>query len=333
MPPNKTSTSDYECKAFFYSQNLVPILYFLMFPVSLLLNGVAAWVSLYLKSTSTFMVYLKNIIAADIIMTLIMPIDATSKIMVHSKLVLVLSCYISPIFYSTQYTCITLLGLISLDRFSKIMMPGRLSLVQNLTFSKVLSCLVWVTLFCFTALPNIILSNKPIVKLTEISTCMNLKDTNGLEFHGNIIIYLNVYFWLMSLVITICYICITKKVIQSYLNSGSKNDQGKQKIKLRVFLVVIVFFLSFGPYHLIRIPYTFLQVNVSDESTCTYVISRFVKEFSLWFATTNICMNPLLYIFLCREFKDKLVSGIEKLLVSYGLDPECASGQCQLISV
>lgn len=312
---------------------MVPILYFLMFPVSLLLNGVAAWVSFYLKSTSTFMVYLKNIIAADIIMTLIIPIDAASEITDHSKLVLVLSCYVSPIFYSTQYTCITLLGLISLDRFCKIVMPSRLSLAQNLIFSKVLACLVWVTLFFLTALPNIILTNKPILNLTEISTCMSLKNEHGLQFHGNIIIYLNVYFWLISLVITVCYICITNKVIQSYRNSGSKNDQGKQKIKLRVFLVVIVFFLSFGPYHMIRIPYTFLQVKISNESYCTYIISRFIKEFSLWFATTNICMNPLLYIFLCREFKEKLMSMMEKLLVSWQLAPQCTSGHCQLVSL
>lgn len=311
---------------------MVPILYFLMFPVSLLLNGVAAWVSLYLKSTSTFIVYLKNVIAADIIMTLIMPIDAASEMTGHSKLVLLLSCYVSPVFYSTQYTCITLLGLISLDRFCKIMLPGRLLLAQNLTFSKVLSCLVWVTLFAFTALPNIILSNKPIATMAEISTCMNLKEAHGLEYHENVIIYLNAYFWLMSLVITICYICITKKVIHSFRNSGSTNDQGMQKIKLRVFLVVIVFFLSFGPYHLMRIPYTFLQVNLSKEDYCVYVISRFVKEFSLWFATTNICMNPLLYIFLCREFKDKLMSMMEKLFVSWGLAPQFASGQCPLVS-
>lgn len=312
---------------------MVPILYFLMIPLSLLLNGVAAWVSLYLKSTSTFIVYLKNIIAADIIMTLIMPIDAASEMVEHSMLVLLLSCYVSPVFYSTQYTCITLLGLISLDRFCKIVLPGRLSLTQNLAFSKVLSCLVWVIFFFFTALPNIILSNKPIVTLTEVSSCMNLKGPQGLEFHENLIIYLNTYFWLLSLVITICYICIAKKVIQSFRNSGSKNDQGKQKIKLRVFLVVIVFFLSFGPYHLIRIPYTFLQVSIIKKNYCVYIISRFFKEFSLWFATTNICMNPLLYIFLCREFKDKLMSMMEKLFVSWGLTPQCASGQCRLVSV
>lgn len=298
-----------------------------MFPVSLLLNGVAAWVSLHLKSTSTFMVYQKNIIVADVLMTLIMPIDATSEMTSHSNIILVLSCYISPIFYSAQYTCITLLGLISLDRFFKIVMPGSLLLAQNLTFSKVLSGSVWVTLFCFTALPNMILSNKPIVNLEEITSCMHLKEAPGLEFHENTIIYLNGYFWLVSVIITVCYICITKKVIQSYRNSGSKNNQGKQKIKLRVFLVVIVFFLSFGPYHLIRIPYTFMQVNSMGDSYCTYARSRFIKEFSLWFATTNICMNPLLYIFLCHEFKEKLMAMMEKLYVSWRLAPQCTSGQ------
>lgn len=304
-----------------------------MFPVSLLLNGMAAWVSLHLKSTSTFMVYLKNIIATDVLMTLIMPIDAASEMTEHSKVMLVLSCYVSPVFYSTQYTCITLLGLISLDRFFKIVMPGSLSLAHNLTFSKVLSGSVWVTLFCLTALPNIILSNKPIVNLEEITSCMNLKEAPGLEFHENTIIYLNGYFWLVSVVIAVCYICITKKVIQSYRNSGSKNNQGKQKIKLRVFLVVVVFFLSFGPYHLIRIPYTFQQVNSTADSHCTYVVSRFVKEFSLWFATTNICMNPLLYIFLCHEFKDKLMSMMGKPYVSWRLALQRTSGRCRLESV
>lgn len=309
---------------------MVPILYFLMFPVSLLLNGVAAWVSLHMKSTSTFMVYQKNIIATNMLMTLIMPIEAASEMSEHSKTVLLLSCYISPIFYSSQYTCITLLGLISLDRFFKIVMPGSVGLAHNLTFSKVLSGSVWVVLFGLTALPNMALSNKPMVKLTEMTSCMDLKEAIGLEFHENIIIYLNGYFWLVSVVITVCYMCIAKRVIQSYRNSGSKNIQGKQKIKLRVFLVVIIFFLSFGPYHVIRIPYTFQQVNISTESYCTYVISKFLKQFSLWFATTNICMNPLLYIFLCREFKDKLTSMMGRPFLSWRLAPECVSGQCRL---
>ncbi|XP_044057428.1 P2Y purinoceptor 13-like [Siniperca chuatsi] len=288
-----------------------------MFPIALLLNGVAAWVSLHLKSTSTFVVYLKNLVAADIIMTLIIPVSAASDLPAMSNILFVLSCrYFSGIFYSTLYSCITLLGLISLDRFFKIMTPHSKWFGQNLTFSKLISGSVWVIMFGGSALPNIILSNKSVANMTEISTCMKLKGPAGLELHHRTVIYLNVLFWLVSVVIAVCYICITNKVIQSFRSSGSINNQGKQKIKLRVFLVVVVFFVSFGPYHIVRIPYTFQQVNRASYTDCSYLRGRFAKELSLWFATTNICMNPLLYIFLCREFKEKLKSMMKNVSIA-----------------
>lgn len=331
MPFNQTSHNDLECDGDIYNQNIVPALYFLMFPIALSLNGVAAWISLRLKSTSTFMVYLKNLVAADVLLTLIAPIKAARDLQNDSKILLILSCFVSPIFYSTQYTCITFLGVISLDRFFKTVTPGS-KFGQNRTFSKLLSGSVWVILFGSTALPNIILSNRS-VNMTEISTCMKLKGPAGLEFHERTVIYLNVFFWLISVVIVACYICITNKVIQSFRNSGSNNNQGKQKIKLRVFLVVIVFFLSFGPYHIVRIPYTFQQVNYSSNTGCSFLTSRFAKELSLWFATTNICMNPLLYVFLCREFKEKLMSLINNVSISFHVasagKAEGASPQCR----
>ncbi|XP_074496708.1 P2Y purinoceptor 13-like [Sebastes fasciatus] len=316
VPVNQTSHNDSKCDGFNYHSNLVPALYLLMFPVALLLNSVAAWVSLHLKSTSTFVVYLKNLVAADIIMTLIIPIKAARDLPGTPKTVYILSCYLSSIFYSTQYTCITLLAFISLDRFFKIMMPQSKFFGQNLTFSKLASGSVWVILLGGSALPNIILSNKSVANITVISSCMKLKGQAGIEVHKKIVIYLNVFFWLVSVVIAVCYICITNKVIQSFRNSGSSNNQGKQKIKLRVFLVLIVFFVSFGPYHIYRIPYTFQQVKSSVTGNPDKSI-RFVKELTLWLASTNICMDPLLYVFLCREFKDKLMSMMKKLSISF----------------
>uniref|UniRef100_A0A3B4Z555 Purinergic receptor P2Y13 n=1 Tax=Stegastes partitus TaxID=144197 RepID=A0A3B4Z555_9TELE len=318
-----------------HTDHVIPtqVLYFLMFPVALLLNGVAAWVSLHLKSTSTFVVYLKNLVAADLIMTLIIPIKGASDLPGASQQLYRLSCrYFSVIFYSTLYTCISLLGIISVDRFFKIMMP-RSKLCQNLTLSKLISGSVWVMQFGGTALPNIILTNKSGENMTEIDSCMKLKGPAGLQFHEKAIIFVNVLFWFVSVVIVVCYIGIANKVIQSFRNSGSNNNQGKQKIKLRVFLVVIVFFVAFGPYHIIRIPYTFQQVNSSSYADCSYVISKFVKDLSLWLATTNICMDPLLYVFLCREFKEKLTSMMENISMSFKAaladKADCTVPQCR----
>lgn len=305
MPSNQTVSSYSVCLGFIYSPDIVTALYFLMFPLALVLNGVAAWISLKLKSNSPFIVYLKNLIGADIVLTLIMPVMAADNISGISKVVKLIDCYISPVFYSTQYTCIGLLGLISLTRFFKIMMPRSRLLNENLTISRILAGLVWVILFCSSALPNIFLTHKA-ENIADVTNCMVLKGPEGLEFHQTTVIYLNAFFWSVSAIMTICYACITNKVIQSFRNSGSNNSQGKKKIKLRVFLVVLVFFVFFGPYHIVRIPYTSMQVS-SSESSCLYLVLKFFKDLTLWFATANICANPLLYVFLCREFREEFV--------------------------
>ncbi|XP_075891837.1 P2Y purinoceptor 13-like [Nelusetta ayraudi] len=305
MLSNQTVSSDSTCLGFIYNPDIVPALYFMIFPLALLLNGVAAWISLKLKSNSTFIVYLKNLIGADVVLTLIIPLMAADNIKGISTVVKLIVCYVSPVFYSTQYTCIGLLGLISLARFFKIMMPRSRLLNENLTISRILAGSVWVVLFCSSALPNIFLTKKA-ENIADVTNCMVLKGPEGLEVHRTTVIYLNAFFWSVSVIMTICYACITNKVIQSFRNSGSNNNQGKKKIKLRVFLVVLVFFVFFGPYHIVRIPYTSLQIS-SSESSCLYLVLKFLKNLTLWFATANICANPLLYVFLCREFREEFV--------------------------
>ncbi|KAF7219371.1 P2Y purinoceptor 13-like [Nothobranchius furzeri] len=314
-----TSRNQSGCSIVPYDAYIVPSLFFLMFPIALLLNIVAAWVSLHLKSTSTFVVYLKNLVAADIVMTLMIPIKAGGSLPGTWQYLSGAVCrFFSVIFYNAQYTCIALLGLISLDRFFKIMMPRSRFFGQSLTISKAISGTVWVILFGVAGLPNMLLSNKPGVNMTDISSCMVLKGPEGIAFHENTSLALNVFFWLVSVVIVVCYICIANKVIQSYRRSGSSNSHGKKKIKLRVFLVIIVFFVSFVPYHMIRIPYTFQQVSYSyTECSQAYENIRFAKELSHWLATTNVCMDPLLYVFLCREFKEKLMSMMKNIVVLF----------------
>uniref|UniRef100_A0A3Q2DS18 Purinergic receptor P2Y13 n=1 Tax=Cyprinodon variegatus TaxID=28743 RepID=A0A3Q2DS18_CYPVA len=303
-----------QCDRFLYNPYIVPSLFFLMFPIALLLNVVAAWVSVHLKSTSTFVVYLKNLVAADIIMTLMIPIKAAGDLPDTWEQLSGPTCrFFAVIFYNAQYTCIALLGLISLERFFKIMMPHSRLSGQSLTMSKVVSATVWLVLFIGTGLPNIILTNKTLNNTSVITTCMVLKGPAGVAFHEATSLLMNIFFWFVSVVIVVCYICIANRVIQSYRNSGSNNSQGKQKIKLRVFLVIIVFFISFAPYHIIRIPYTSQQVSYSSTDCFqTYDHLQFAKELTHWLATTNICMDPLLYVFLCREFKEKLMSMTKK---------------------
>uniref|UniRef100_A0A3Q0SCK7 Purinergic receptor P2Y13 n=1 Tax=Amphilophus citrinellus TaxID=61819 RepID=A0A3Q0SCK7_AMPCI len=290
---------------------VVSYLSFFMFPIALILNVVASWVSLHLPSTSTFIVYLKNLLAADLLMTLMLPLKAASMLPSATTELRVFHCrYIGVVFYNCLYTSIALMGLISLDRFFKIVKPCGKVLGQNKKFSVIMSSLVWVVLFGSTVIPTIVLTNQYPTTITD-DLCMSLKTPAGRTFHKYVVLFMDFLFWFVCILIVFCYICITLKVLQSFRNSGSR----KQKIKLRVFLVIIVLFVSFGPYHICRIPYTFYQVNYSS-SPCSLELGKFAKEVTLWLATTNICMDPLLYVFLCREFKEKLMYMMTNVTIS-----------------
>uniref|UniRef100_A0A673XBI4 Purinergic receptor P2Y13 n=1 Tax=Salmo trutta TaxID=8032 RepID=A0A673XBI4_SALTR len=285
-------------------------LYFLLFIPALIINGVAVWVCMQLRSTSTFMVYLKNLLAADLLMTLTIPVKA-AKILPSAPLTLkAFACrYSDVIFYLCMYMSIILLGLISLDRFFKIVRPcGRL-LGQNLVFGKVLSASIWVVLLATNVIPTMILTNQdPTNKTKEF--CMAMKSDAGQGLHGGVVKLNNAIFWVVCVLIFVCYICIARKVFQSYRKSGSSNDEGRHKTKVRVFLVLVVFSVCFIPFHIVRIPHTIQQTN--NVKACSQVSISIAQKVTLWLSTVNICLDPLLYFFLCREFREKLMGMLNR---------------------
>ncbi|MCI4390577.1 hypothetical protein PGIGA_G00124210 [Pangasianodon gigas] len=304
MASNGTPNSSLDCginqKAW---EVALPALYFIIFPPALLLNLVVAWICLHIQSNSTFMVYLKHLVAADLLMTLTFPIRGASEVPGASQGLHAFACRFSSVFfYLAMNMSVILMGLISLDRYLKIVRSGGVLLCQNLLFSNVLSFLFWIGLIGSNTLPIIITSDQdPTNKTGEF--CMAMKSKLGLSWHEGAVICGKVIFWTVCIIIVVCYTCIAKTVLESYQRSRGNNDKRKRKAKLRVFLILLVFFICYVPYHSIRIPYTKLQVQSND--TCTKLSLKIGKDFTLWLSALNVCLDPLIYFFLCRAFREK----------------------------
>ncbi|XP_030633882.1 P2Y purinoceptor 13-like [Chanos chanos] len=291
---------------------VIPILYLLLFPFALLLNVLVAWISIHLNSKSTFMIYLKNLVAADLLMTLTFPIKAVTEMRGASLELKMLFCRFSQVFfYSGLNVSVTLMGLISLDRFFKIVTPGRTALAQNLVFGRAVSAFIWIMILCSNTLPTMILTNQdPANKTGEL--CIRMKSDSGLKLHEGVIIFSKVLFWAVCAVVVFCYFCITKRVLESYKNSKSNNERGKREVKFRVFVILLVFLVCYVPYHSVRIPYTKLQVE--KNVTCLQVSLEVAKHLTLFLACTNVCLDPLIYFFLCRPFRKRFyeITGLQK---------------------
>ncbi|KAM8770157.1 G-protein coupled receptor 87 [Rhynchonycteris naso] len=282
---------------------VLPVLYLVLFVASLLLNGLAVWIFFHIRNKTSFIFYLKNIVVADLLMTLTFPFR-----IVHDagfgpwSLKAVLCRYTSVLFYASMYTCIVFLGLISVDRYLKVVKPFGDSRMYSITFTKVLSVCVWLVM-AVLSLPNIILTN---VQPTEdnIHDCQMLKSPLGVKWH-QAVVYVNSCLFVAVLTILIgCYIAISRYIHKSskqFISQSSRKRKHNQSIRV----VVAVFFTCFLPYHLCRMPFTFSHLDkYLDESA--HKILYYCKEMTLFLSACNVCLDPIIYFFMCRSFSRRL---------------------------
>ncbi|XP_044526790.1 P2Y purinoceptor 13 [Gracilinanus agilis] len=282
-----------------------PALYTTIFLAGMLLNSLALWVFFKIPSSSTFIVYLKNTLVADLVMTLMLPFKILSDANLGPWQIRAFVCrYSAVIFYETMYIGIILLGLIAFDRFLKIIRPFGKFCVQKPIFAQILSVVVWLFLF-FLSLPNMILSNKEATP-QSVKKCASLKGPWGLIWHEAVTYVCQFIFWTVFSLMFLFYVVIAKKVYESFRKSQSKAAKGNKYLESKVFVVVVVFFVCFAPFHFARIPYTKSQTNNSKTDCARQNQLFWAKEATLFLAATNICMDPLIYIFLCRKFTEKL---------------------------
>lgn len=128
-----------------------------------------------------------------------------------------------------------------------------------------------------------------------------MKSQKGRDFHEGVNWALNLLFWAVLILIGFCYTCIAWTVVQSYSSSGSTNTRGKHKTEVKVFIVLAVFLVCFAPDHLIGI-----QLQVQNKDSCMRESLKMAKELTLCLAATNVCLDPLIYFFLCKSFRENL---------------------------
>ncbi|XP_006637562.3 P2Y purinoceptor 12-like [Lepisosteus oculatus] len=284
------------------SRVVFPVLYTVLFILGLFLNSLAVWVFFQIPSKSNFIVYLKNIVVADVIMTLTFPF----KILRDSKLgpsyLKVFVCQVSSVvFYFTMYISIIFFGLISIDRYQKTINPFDRAKPLNLVGVKLLSGAMWLVMFSIS-LPNMILTKKR--HESRSFKCADLKTEFGLTWHEVVNYTCQIIFWGNLTIVTFCYILIAKELYKSYARTRSSNQKGRMTMKVNVFLVLVVFFICFVPFHFARVPYTMSQTTLFRCSLETALFH--LKETTLWLSSLNSLLDPLIYFFLCSSFRASL---------------------------
>ncbi|MEE6501035.1 hypothetical protein FKM82_004040 [Ascaphus truei] len=288
------------------NQVLFPVLYTVLFIVGIFTNSLAIRVFFQISNKSNFIIFLKNSVICDSLMIMTFPFKILSDARLGLWPLKGFACQVtSVIFYFTMYISIVFLGLITIDRYQKTVRPFKNAHSTNLQSAKILSAIIWIVMFSLS-LPNMILTNKtPTSK--NVKKCALLKSEFGLVWHEIVNFICQFIFWVIFVVIIVCYLLITRTLYQSYKRTRKESKESRKNVNIKVFIVIAVFFICFVPFHFARIPYTLSQTR--DVFKCSAMNTLFyVKETTLLLSSLNACLDPFIYFFLCRSFRNSLVT-------------------------
>lgn len=154
MSINLTTTPDPQqtCVDYGALQSLLAVLYTIIFILGLVGNLVALWVFFCVHSKkNSVRVFLINVAFADLLLVVCLPF----RILYHSQgniwnLGPTLCKVVGNLFYMNMYISITLLGLISVDRYLKIHRMGVQTRLWSIKCSTALCALIWTMAFALT---------------------------------------------------------------------------------------------------------------------------------------------------------------------------------------
>uniref|UniRef100_A0A096LQ58 G-protein coupled receptors family 1 profile domain-containing protein n=3 Tax=Poecilia TaxID=8080 RepID=A0A096LQ58_POEFO len=277
--------------------------YSLVFVVGLILNSYTLWFHLcraQKKVPKSWMIYLKNLTAADFLLCLGLPLRIADYAGTSDNVHVFYCTYGAPIFYINMYISILLMGYIAVNRYMKIFHHLRTSFLMTAQAARFLSGATWVFFLVPTPVYIILTLNTDKASVSGARTCDVLQSESVKVFYklfhaGVAIIFLSV---LSSLLF--CYCSASRRVLQIQRKQlGSFNSKKLVKSRRNMLVLVSVFCTCFLPYHLVRLPYIILRGQCYD-------VLYYLKEVTVLISVFNVCLDPLIYVFLCKEFRAQL---------------------------
>ncbi|XP_066488673.1 C3a anaphylatoxin chemotactic receptor [Tiliqua scincoides] len=116
-----------------------------------------------------------------------------------------------------------------------------------------------------------------------------------------------------------CYALIAHRMLK---NQFSKP---RRKALRLILLVIAIFFLSWAPYHVIGVLYLLPTLEMDSSETLTLW-----DHVSIGLAYANSCINPLLYVFMGRNFREKARQTMQGILEgAFSEEATCSTAYSQ----
>lgn len=279
------------------------VLYSLFFLFGLVGNLFALWVFLFLHSSrNSVRVFLINCAVADLVLLACLPFRVFYHVNGNRWVLGSVACkMVGNLFYMNMYISITLLGLISLDRYLRLKGKGRARRGMRMTLWGHSRPWSWVACGALWGLSLVALV--PMIATAEdrehTGQCFQYKQRSskakGKAYFNAVLV---AFFWLVFIMLVVSYAKIASRLLRvSRDKPDLPNARRYQRTAKKSFFVLFLFTICFGPYHTFRPVYILSQL--SETVSCDYLrlVDR-TNEVMLLFSAFNSCLDPVMYFLL-----------------------------------
>uniref|UniRef100_A0A3P9C6X3 G-protein coupled receptors family 1 profile domain-containing protein n=1 Tax=Maylandia zebra TaxID=106582 RepID=A0A3P9C6X3_9CICH len=290
---NVTSSSNQTCDAVNTSAYPFFMLVYSLVPVLSILSQ---------RASSSLKIYLKNLTAADFLLCLFLPLRithyASSSVIIRQLYCSFGACAI----FINMYASIIFMGYIAANRYLKIVRPSGTHILQTAKTAHIISIITWVFLLVPTVTYTILffITQTPV---TSNPSCCNPFFSESIKLFFTIIHTLSpIIFLVVFISLVLFYYSTSRRVLRAQQRQlASSGSEKLVKPRRNMLVLVSIFCVCFVPYHLARLPYSLLWSNDSVGSVLNYVM-----EVTTMVAVFNVCLDPVVYFFLCKSFRAKV---------------------------
>ncbi|KAI4894750.1 hypothetical protein NFI96_033825, partial [Prochilodus magdalenae] len=260
-------------------------------------NGLVIWIAGFKMKKSVITTWYLSLAVSDFIFCCSLPFGIIHKVKNEWLFGSFLCEFRYFIKFFNMYTSILILVIISVDRCVIVMFPVWAQNQRTLRKAYVVVVLVWI-ISAVLSTPMAIFRD---VQQEQTKHCVrnygngeNLISTVASRFVFGFVIPFHI--------IILCYIIIMRRL------KSSKTTNSKKPFKIMT-MVIGAFLICWLPYH------TFSFLQIMYEKSNSFV--NFGKLFGITLANANSFINPFLYAFMVRSFKEQcnaLLSKIENAL-------------------
>uniref|UniRef100_A0A3P9MMU7 Pyrimidinergic receptor P2Y4 n=1 Tax=Oryzias latipes TaxID=8090 RepID=A0A3P9MMU7_ORYLA len=283
---------------------LLPVSYSLVFVVGFLLNATALWIFLKMRPWNPSMVFMFHLSLSDFLYVLSLPtLIYYYAHRNHWPFGVAVCKIVRFLFYANLYCSILLLTCISVHRYLGICHPIKALTLVKSRHAHIVCASVWAVV-TVSLIPNIIFVT--ISRRDNDTLCHDTTSQGAFEEYvdySSVVMVL--LFGVPFLVIMVCYCLMARTLCRPRrgLSASQQGNNSRQKSIKLIIVVLVVFAVSFVPFHITRTIYYTARVL---DLNCEFLnIVNFAYKITRPLASMNSCIDPILYFLAGDHYRSK----------------------------